>query len=170
MSLSDFIFGIFIALGFMRIKEDLSSNNTISGLAYMAIIVFLIAILVFESFVLSSNIQLIAPVYWPVIACLILFAALTESNLTGGGSGFLTNKLLVRLGDLSFTIFMVHQLVFRYTDVIFNRFVHYKNTILYVAITLIITILLSVLIERYFLTPITQWLTKKNQPSMTALS
>ena len=75
--------------------------------------------------------------------------------------------MLQRLGKLSFTIFLIHQLIIRYTKLFF-KFFQLDNTILFVVLTLVGTILISILVEHYFLNPITQWLTKRIQPSTTA--
>ena len=87
-----------------------------------------------------------------------------------GGGILLENKILQKLGELSFTIFLIHQLVIRYCLIFFERILHLDKNIIFVAFTLLLTIVLSYLVERFILTPVTQWLTKKLQPSMTVLS
>ncbi len=77
---------------------------------------------------------------------------------------------MFRLGELSFVIFMIHQIVLRYTSVVFEKILHFENNIVYVVLSLGLTIIFSILVEKYILNPITQWLTKRIQPSMTAHS
>ncbi len=78
--------------------------------------------------------------------------------------------MLQRLGELSFIIFMIHQLVLRYSTLALENILHIENNIVYIALTLVLTIILSIVVERYILKPITKWLTERIQPSMTARS
>ena len=166
MRLTDFVFGIFLALGYLKLKEQsqLKWNNTISQIVIFSLIVLLVV----ESSLLPEDARLIAPVYWIPVAALILIASLSERN--GGGQNLLQNKYLLRLGELSFTIFMIHQIILRYATVIFTKILHFENDIVYVILTLVLTIVLSLVVEKYILKSITQWLTKRNQPSMIAHS
>ena len=165
MRLMDFMFGIFLALGYLKLKDRSMEkwNNAVCQIA----IVSLIVLLVVESCLLSENATLFALVYWVPVALLILVASLSERV---GGGQFLQNKWLQRLGELSFTIFMVHQIILRYTTVVFNKILHFENDIIYVAFTLTMTIVVSIVVDKYILKPITQWLTKRNQQSMIARS
>lgn len=165
MRLFDFIFGIYLALMFLKIKEQPTQwwyGNVIGQLG----IFVLILLLVIESCLLPEDVTWMAPVYWIPVALLILIASLIDS--TGGGI-LLENKYMCRLGELSFVIFMTHQLVLRYAKLIF-KFLHFDNTIVYISFTLVLTILISLVVDRYFLKPITQWLIKRNQQFMTARS
>ena len=101
------------------------------------------------------------------MALLIVTASLLELN---GGQKLLQNKLLQRLGELSFIVFMVHQIVLRYTSVAFRKIIHIENDIIYIVFTLAMTIVVSIVVDKYILKPITQWLTKRNQQSMIARS
>ena len=65
---------------------------------------------------------------------------------------------------------MVHQIVLRYTSLVFDKILHFENDIVYVVFTLTITIVVSIVVDKYMLKPITQWLTKRNQQSMIARS
>lgn len=67
---------------------------------------------------------------------------------------------------------MVHQLVMRYERVVFTKILHWSdiNEIVYVLITLPLVIITSVVVDRYILKPVTQWLTKRIRPSMTVRS
>ena len=164
MRLMDFVLGIFLALGYLKLKECPMEkrNNAVCQIA----IVSLIVLLVVESCLLSENATLFAPVYWIPVALLILIASLSERV----GGQILQNKWLQRLGELSFIIFMVHQVILRYTTVVFDKILHFENVIVYVVFTLTMTIIVSVVVDKYILKPITQWLTKRNQRSMIARS
>lgn len=107
-----------------------------------------------------------APFYWPLIALLILTASLLSGD---GGDKLLENKCLEHLGELSFTIFLTHQLVIRYNTTVFKK-LQIDQPVLFVVSSLLLTLLVSDVVSCYILNPITQWLTKKIQPSMTARS
>lgn len=84
MRLVDFVFGIFLAMGYLKLKKCSITkwSNTICQIA----IVSLIILLVFESFLLSENTRLFAPVYWIPVALLIVLSSLSE-QLWGGKNG-----------------------------------------------------------------------------------
>lgn len=166
MRLTDFVFGIFLALGYLKLKDEVVNKKF--GMVYQVAVIAAVALLVIESCLVSESTSLIAPIYWPLVAIVIVLASLSGS--AGGGYLLLENKWLQRLGELSFTIFLTHQLVLRYTTVVFEKILHFENNIIYVIFTLTLTILVSIVVEKYILKPISQWLTKIIQPSMTARS
>lgn len=169
MRLADFVLGIYLALGYMKWKEkpiNLLGHSVLTQVLILAIIV----LLVIESCVLTDSARLFAVTYWPLVALLIIITALSEVSRGGGGQDFLHNKYLQRLGELSFTIFLVHQLIIRYAKLVFGKILHFENDIIFVILTLTLTLILSIAVEKYILKPITQWLSKRNQPSMTARS
>ena len=157
--LMDFVFGIYLALAYNKIKETQWSQKTfMNGTINMLLTVLAIGLLVVESVVLG-NYQLVAPFYWPLIAIVIITATL--SNQSGGLFAVLENKWLVRLGDSSFIFFMVHTIVLKFAKI------NMPGAVLYY---FVLTILFAFLIDLFILPPITRWLTKKLQPSMTARS
>ena len=167
MRLTDFVFGIYLALGYLSIKENHKELTFInSGTASLLVIFVLIALLVVESCLLPKPVFHVAPVYWVFVAAVILVASLAPSS---GGGRLLENKYFQRLGELSFTIFLTHQLVLRYMTRLFDK-LHFENDVIYIVLSLAFTVFLSVIIENFILKPITQWLTKSIQPSMTARS
>ena len=82
MRLLDFIFGIFLALGYLKLKKmPLESlNGKVVG-QFLSLL--LILLLVIESCSLPEDVSLFAPVYWLGIGLLIITASLTE---TWGGA------------------------------------------------------------------------------------
>ena len=166
MRLTDFVFGIYLALLYLKLKKRPVKwlNINYSGEMF---ILCVIVMLVVESCVLPKTVSYIAPVYWVGVSLLIIIAAMTER--TGGAKYILENKYLQRLGELSFIIFLIHQLILRCSS---NLFVFLKipENCIYVLFTLIVTLVLSICVEKEILNPITQWMTKKIQPYMTARS
>lgn len=164
MRLTDFVLGIYSALFYFKLKEQPEKwwNGCVAG---QLIIFALIVMLVVESCILPENARMVAPVYWIMVVAVILIASLIKR----AGGILLENRFLQRLGELSFIIFMIHQIILRYTTLIF-KLLNFENTVIYISFTLLLTILISHTVDRYFLKPVTKWLTKKIQPSMTARS
>lgn len=81
MRLMDFVLGIYLALGYMKLRERpvRSKNRVISQIVVALLIVFL----VLESCLLSETLTLFAPVYWIPVALLILIASLSEQIFWG---------------------------------------------------------------------------------------
>lgn len=79
--LMDFVLGIYLAIGYLKIKEITLIKKNIT--LCQVITGSLIAILVVESCLLPDDARLFAPVYWIPISALILMVSLTEK--TGGG-------------------------------------------------------------------------------------
>lgn len=157
--LTDFVFGIYLALAYNKIKETQWSQKTFgNGTINMLLTIIAIALLVVESVILG-NYQLVAPLYWPLIAIVIITTTL--SNQSGGMFTVLENRWLVRFGDSSFTFFMIHTIVLKFAKI------KIPGSVLY---CFVLIVLLTFLIDRFILPPITRWLTKKLQPSMTARS
>lgn len=160
--LMDFVFGILLGLDFVKQKEkqDTTRKMLFKGWAASVALIAVIILLIAESYLLGLRLTLIAPLYWPLVAILIYLAALPQEDVFK----WLNNTILIKLGECSFTIFLIHRLVLRYT----SKLIEIDNTIIYVLFCLVVTISLSLLVEKYILNPITQWLKKRNQPSMTA--
>ena len=91
MRLFDFILGIYLALLFLKIKEQPTKwwyGNVIGQLG----IYVLILLLVIESCLLPENATLIAPVYWIPVAVLILIASLIGRS---GGGHFIGKQIRI---------------------------------------------------------------------------
>ena len=168
MRLFDFVFGVFLAIVYWKIKEREERIFSISLFSQSLIFIF-IALLVIESCLLSENVQMIAPVYWPFIALLILIASLSGTSTAGSGK-LIEHNYLQWLGELSFIIFLSHQLIVRYSKLLLDNIRFFDNYIVFIAFTLLLTLIVSVVVKKYVLNPITQWLTKRIQPSMTVRS
>lgn len=121
MRLTDFVFGIYLALGYLSMKEKHKEFTFLnSETASLLVIFVLIALLVVESCLLPKPVFHVAPVYWALVAAVILVASLASLN---EGDRLLENKYFQRLGELSFTIFLTHQLVLRYMTILFNKYI-----------------------------------------------
>lgn len=168
--ITDFVFGIILALGYLklnkqtRIQSFINQNSAMFHIVVTAIIVFLIV----ESCLLSNDWRLVAPVYWIPIGILLLICSLLTENQGVSNVGKLyDNRLFEWLGKLSFTIFLTHLVVLRYVTLIFNHY-QFEQPVLFVILSLSLSLTISFLVEQYFLNPFTQWLTKKILPSTIA--
>lgn len=81
MRLTDFVFGVFLALGYLKLKECAVDKKLC--MALQIAVIAAIALLVVESCLVSESTSMIAPIYWPLVAIVIVLASL--SGTTGGG-------------------------------------------------------------------------------------
>ena len=82
MRLYDFVLGIYLAIIFQSLKErGLYQLKRVRLASILPILIVLL--LVIESCILPQNTRLVAAIYWPMVALLILVSALIETN--GGG-------------------------------------------------------------------------------------
>lgn len=83
MRLADFVFGIFLALGYLELKNaPWRFNFPRNEFVNLSIIIALISLLVLESCVFHKPVIHFAPIYWPLVAMVILTAAMAP---VGGG-------------------------------------------------------------------------------------
>lgn len=160
MRFTDFVLGIYLALYYLKIKDNPEIFAFLKkGLVGHIAPFLLIALLMLESCLFQMPMLLISPLFWPLLALLILATSLGECKP-------LDNPVLNRIGELSFILFMIHVLVLRYMTMVFHA-LHIESSIFYVIITLFLTLVLSDITERFILKPVTQWFTKYFLPSMT---
>lgn len=89
--LTDFIFGVILAIIYLKIKERRYDYKFLkNGFGTLFIIIGLVILLVFESCLLQRPTRYIAPLYWPLISLLILTVSLSIGN-RGGASCWKTN-------------------------------------------------------------------------------
>lgn len=164
----DFVVGIYAALAFIRLSENKWITSVMQRGNIIVLAMFLvIATMVYVIYIIPTVVSYFSVIYWIPVVFVILNASLLGKV---GGANLLRNKYLVALGDSVFTFFLVHQLVIRYYKLLTVDILHYENDALTTIICLILSIAVSLIINKYLLTPITQWLTKKILPSMTAQS
>ena len=186
----DFIIGMYLALAYLWLNQQkwvIKAFKKFNGtnFAFFYIIALLISISVLLSKVIPdvNHLRCFAFLYWPIVASIILFTSLSASivqPLSGGGKILQSQELLL-LGSSTFTFFMTHLLVIRYYDFILgvigglgfpllNRCLYYGGTSLRLVVCLFTTIALSLVVEKYFITPLSQWLTKIIQQYMIVRS
>lgn len=160
MRFTDFVLGIYLALYYLKIKDHPENFAFLKkGVVGHIAPLLLIAVLMLESCLFQMPMLFISPLFWPLSALLILATSLGECKA-------LDNPVLHRIGELSFTIFMIHLLVLRYITMVFST-LNIESPLFYVIITLFLTLVLSDITELFILKPVTQWLTKYFLPSTT---
>ncbi len=168
--LFDFILGIYLGLLFFTIRKDERAklyvfNN--KGIAKF-IVYFAIVLLLIQTVLLQGKTNSVSAYYWPLIFVIIIGTSIIS---VFDIQSVFKNKLLVKFGEYSFSFFMLHKLVIIYVYKIIrpnlllcvdNRYI---LQVLLIVICFIVTLIATVLVQNYFVNPITQWLTKKIQPS-----
>lgn len=167
--LFDFIVGISVGKTYLNIKDNtivksFVKNNRLLVIRSIWIAIFLLVVL---SIFLSGK----KPVfYWPLIAFVIIATSLTNVS---DETNILKNKWLIKFGEYSFPFFMLHQILIMYvykfirpslcllTD---NRYI---LQVMLIIACFVITLIATILIQNYINKPVTQWLTRKIQPSTT---
>lgn len=157
----DFAIGIFLALLFLKNVGEQNDKISVSPLMWdlMALLSFVVVISISFLFP-TSNPYSVAFLYWIPIGSLIY--SIASGSVVGGRFRLLDNKILNSLGNISFTFYMLHQLVMRWTRLIMKHTIHDDSeSSIYIIIVLIITLFLSYLCNIYFEKPVMKCLTKK---------
>lgn len=149
----DFAIGICLALLFLKKNREHKSCIATSPLTWdlMALLSFVVVIAISLLFSISNPYSF-AILYWIPMGCLIY--SIASGSIGGGRFGMLDKKVLNSLGNISFTFYMLHQLVMRYA-------MKHVGGLSYMIFVLIVTLALSYLCNIYFEKPVAKWLTRK---------
>lgn len=173
--LLDFIVGIGACMLYLNIKDNTRVNTFVlkNRSLIMRSIWLAILLLMSMAFSLSGKMHSVAAYYWPLIVFVVIATSLTSAS---DRTSILRNKWLILFGEYSFPFFMLHPILIMYvykfirpslcllTD---NRYILQMMLII---VCFIITLIATILIQNYINKPVTQWLIRKIQPSMTARS
>lgn len=142
--LFEFITGI--ALGLLFIKNQNNWNSVKHSIAeVLAVALFMVALLV------SSNFQtgVVRGGYFIPVWCILVYIFAHQKGIF---SRLLSNKVFVYLGEISFSFYMIHQLIIRYYSQL-------KFDESYMAVVcFVITMILSAITYRYYEEPLRKWL------------
>jgi peptidoglycan/LPS O-acetylase OafA/YrhL len=168
----DFIVGICVGMIFLRFKDKVRNTKLEQMLFTIGeIIAILLFVLSWKSGFLKYPTFSMGLYYIPSFA-VILFVFSFQKGLI---SYFLANKVFTHLGDLSFSIYMLHQVVISYISVLFgynifgSNFHDLKHTVAQLAV-FIIVIALSEIIYQYFENPIRSYFRFKTGKMITISS
>ena len=142
--LCDFTVGILAGMWYQRMLGNKAAADFVQRHKSLAAIVSLLSflILVLSSVLVPAEYTLMAWIFWPAIVMLLLSVSLNSG-------GLLANPLLYRLGTISFPFYMIHQLVIRYFSKLCSQIDLNLPLTATVPITLILSIALSMLLDKY---------------------
>lgn len=161
----DFMIGILLFRVFRKRSEiELLKNKQIATAAELLSIVFLGIFVYFHNDVPQGFRY--SCYYWPPM----IFLIYTFSYANGAISGFLSNKRLVYLGEISFGFYMLHMLVLRYYEYLPQKF-HVLYAIMpknYMELFIVFTatLLLSMISFKWFEQPMNRLIKRKVGPKM----
>ncbi|OME86915.1 acyltransferase [Paenibacillus sp. FSL A5-0031] len=121
-------------------KREVSNKKLLSFLEILSVVLFIAALL----FSIGLDVGIVRGVYFVPIWCLLIYTFAHNGGLL---SKALSNRLLVYLGEISFSFYMIHQLVIRYYEY-FNLETTYKFLI-----CLVLSLLLSAAMFKYYEEP-----------------
>lgn len=151
----EFIIGIYLYILYK--KFDLKSIFRICKLKdeYLEILVFLMLLFsILISCFVSKYTRLISAIYWIPLSVILICSVLIRSY-----RGVL-NSVLMWIGEMSLPIFLIHQVVIRYVQLIF-RFIGLNNFLVEVLVIISLIIIASWLCDKYFLRPLSLWLNER---------
>lgn len=147
--ISDFILGI-ILFNLYIVYKDKVHNNVIF-LQYLSVLL-LILFVIFSKFI-DLNQTYKFSIYYLMPMSLIIFSFAFKTNF----SNILNNKFLLILGESSFALYLIHQLVIRYTVSINKRFFFLDEFFLIIFI-LVLCISISIFLYYKFEKPSQKYL------------
>lgn len=145
--LFEFALGMVLGLIFVSKSNNLEvlNNKLFSVLEFLSILILIGAMAVSSQF----DVGIVRGGFFTPVWCILVYVFAHQKGIF---SKVLSNKFLVYLGGISFSFYMVHQLVIRYYD-----YFGYSKT--YEVITSFgLTMLLSALIYQYYEEPLRKWI------------
>ena len=141
--LCDFIVGILSGMLYLRLKENSSVEASLQHHSVLLRVVSLLSFLVLlaMSILIPGQITLMAWIFWPAAAIMLISISLTPG-------GLLSSPLLLRLGQISFPFYMIHQLVIRYLNLLSGKVNLSISSFTAISLALMLSIALSFLIDR----------------------
>ncbi len=160
--LFDFLIGIYLAVTLLSLNINYEKSIKNFALKYSLMLNFFIFIffitLILISIYSKPSIKIYSAIYWLPISTLIFLVTLKSKN--GPGIKILKLPLLVKLGESSFSFYMIHQLCISIGTMVF-RYLNISQLYITVPFVFIITAILSVYCETYFVKPTAKCLTKR---------
>ena len=141
--LCDFIVGVLSGMLYLRLKENSSVEASLQHHSVLLRVVSLLSFLVLlaMSILIPRQITLMAWIFWPAAAIMLISISLTPG-------GLLSSPLLQRLGQISFPFYMIHQLVIRYLNLLSGKVNLSISSFTAISLALMLSIALSFLIDR----------------------
>lgn len=146
--LLDFIVGAISAMLYTRNKDRVKITNAM----YWIVASLSFVILVVLSIFLPKELRLVPFFFWPFSALLILALSFGTKRMKG-----LSHPLLVKLGECSFSFYMVHLMCIEFFGFWLRRAGLSSHALISVAL-LFITMIVAYLLRTYFEIPVSKWL------------
>lgn len=148
----DFFFGIILAITFIKFKDIQLNSKIFSILEVVSILLLVIAFYYFPH--IHPTLRLWG-YYLPFMALIIWIFAFQKGII----SKLLSNKLLIYLGEISFSFYMIHQLIIIYlTKVTLIS----QSPVMFVIVALLLSIIASHIIYKYYEIPLKNKLNNKS--------
>lgn len=152
----DFIIGILLFELYERIKNQqrLIHYNILEISSVLLLVLF---------FVFHREFPLVlrySVYYWLPMSLLILIFSFQKGFI----SNFLSNRILILLGEISFGFYMFHQLILKYFKNLNAAYFHIENEYLIISILFIVSILVSYISFIWFENPVNRYLKNVLKP------
>lgn len=155
LRISDFIIGILLFMVFEQ-----KNFNRLFDKVFTATCIEIGAILIFIGFFTFRHYipggYRLSSYYWIPMTIIILVYAYNAGFI----SKILSNKFLVLLGEISFSFYMLHALLMRYSFAIDRRFQVIQNHYILVLLIFVVLIFVSYLVHKYLELPANLYLRK----------
>lgn len=163
-----FFTGILLGYAFLYAKDKIRANIILfTAVELVSLVAFVLS---FQSHYLKSA-SVADELYLLPSMCAIIFVFSFQAGVL---SRVLSNRILVRLGDISYTIYMIHQLAITYAAVYFSAPIYQQHNYGYgfnktVAqlILFIFVIALSDVLHRYIETPVRNVIRNRVRAALT---
>lgn len=115
-----------------------SKDCSVTAALLFGISALLMIILTVLSF--NTNSEYFSVVVWFIPAIMMISAVALGDGVSKIIDTVFSNKVIMNIGNISFELFLIHQLVIRYVAAIFNKLLNYNGLFIYV-LALFISIL-----------------------------
>lgn len=140
--LFEFSTGMLLGLIYIEKSNKENLNKAIFTVLELLSLLLFIVLLLYSA---NLDVGIVRGVYFVPLWCLLIFTFAFQGGMI---SKILSQRFFVYLGEISFSFYMIHQLVIRYLD-----FLHLANTYRFL-ICLVISLLFSSIIYQFYEEPL----------------
>jgi peptidoglycan/LPS O-acetylase OafA/YrhL len=151
------IFDFAIGLSLYNLYVHLKTNVKTFNYNYLEISAVVLFIIFFYFHSDMPKVSRYSFYYWLPMSLIIIAFSFQKGFI----SKFLSHKLFIYLGEISFGIYMYHHLVMRYFKPLNAKFLGIENDLFSAALILIISLLVSHWSFKYFETPMNSYLKRR---------
>lgn len=155
--LMDFIIGIIVWELCNDLKIVGKSDNVKQRIpSSFVVILFVFTVVLWYYIPVQYNLSIL---WWPATIVIIMFAV-------GNGRKFLSNRYLIKFGDISFSFYLIHVLMIFSLDILFRKMNLNFHPLLRMTLILLITAFTAYILHRYFVLPIEKSIRKHITPKL----